>query len=104
MDNSSFEKSMQQATDTIVKKADDISELVQIENLITPEFMQSHSKFKNVGELFSSAGFELNSQTDLSTIPYDEFNAFISQHTDFNSWEELYTEAGNQYLIKNFKF
>lgn len=66
---------------------------VPMSEVITPEFLSSCSRFASLEELFAASGFKVDSSEDFKAIPDDEWDAFIRQHTNFETWQEMLGEA-----------
>lgn len=71
---------------------------VKLTDTLNPEFVSSHSKFSNLEALFAASGFKTDSREDFAAIPDDEWDKFISENTDFSSWEEMQRVGGAAYM------
>lgn len=67
---------------------------VPIHELLTPEFLQQHSKFRNVNEMFANSGFFIETAEDFARIPERDWDTFIRLKTSFATWKELSQAAG----------
>ncbi|UXI04666.1 hypothetical protein [Photobacterium sp. TY1-4] len=63
---------------------------IDIEDLISDDFLSRNSSFTRHSDLFESANLPLSSETDLES---DEWKLYISKHTKFDSWHELKSAA-----------
>tara|TARA_R100000353_G_scaffold166904_1_gene128671 strand:+ start:1077 stop:1241 length:165 start_codon:yes stop_codon:yes gene_type:complete len=50
--------------------------------------------------LFEASGFKVESKEDFESIPDDEWEAFITQNTSFDSWLEMQKAAMAAYTKK----
>lgn len=73
---------------------------VQLGDLFTPEFIQSHSKCNDLDDLFKAAGYNIQSIEDIEAIDDEEWDAFIKENTDFDSWQEMRSHAVADYARK----
>ena len=88
--------------DELAKNLDRMSgtQDVPIEDLLTPEFVSSHTKFANIEEMFEASGFKIKSQDDFAAIPDADWDAFIRSISAFSDWESMLGEAGAEWATK----
>ncbi|HEY3270758.1 MAG TPA: hypothetical protein VGJ89_06045 [Geothrix sp.] len=67
---------------------------VPMSEALTPEFLSLCFRFVSLEEMFSASGFKVDSPEDFKAIPDDEWNAFIRQHTRFDTWQEMLGKTG----------
>ena len=84
----------QRKIDALVKKVETEEIQVPIHELLTPEFLQSYSSFRNVNDMFANSGFFIETAEDFARIPQKDWDAFIRAKTSFSSWKELSQAAG----------
>lgn len=72
--------------------------------LFSPEFMIDYTQFSSFEEFLSAGGFEVNSQEDFESIPDEVMDAHVANTTEFDSWEEMFSKAGEQYIAKKLGF
>ena len=73
---------------------------VPMNELLTPEFVSSHTAFANADEMFSASGFKIESQEDFAAIPEDKWNEFIRSASSFTDWNLMLGEAGKAWAAK----
>ncbi|NWA81650.1 hypothetical protein [Pseudomonas sp. D2002] len=86
--------------DRLLKNAKEMEGAHQVKliDTLNPEFVSSHSKFSDLETLFAASGFKIDSPEDFAAIPDDEWDKFISENTDFTSWEEMQRSGGIKYM------
>ncbi|MBD8669789.1 hypothetical protein OQ519_25060 [Pseudomonas lurida] len=86
--------------DQLLKNAKDLegTHQVKLTDTLNPEFVSSHSRFSDLEALFAASGFKIDSLEDFAAIPDDEWDKFISENTDFTSWEEMQRSGGTAYM------
>lgn len=77
---------------------------VQIQDILTPEFISQNSNFNDLSELLESSGFKIDSQSDFENIPQNELDTFIDKETTFSSWEDMLSDAGVSWTRKQLGF
>ena len=82
------------------KRLDSVSGPVQFNELFPPSFMKKYTNYSSINELFEHSGFILETQEDLSAIPEDELDLYLSKVTKFSSWSEMKQCAGQLYIKK----
>lgn len=73
---------------------------VLMTELLSPEFVSSHTKFANAEEMFEASGFKIESQNDFAAIPDAEWDAFIRSISSFSDWQSMLGEAGSVWAAK----
>lgn len=81
-------------------ESDEITGETDVLSLFTSDFMSRYTKFDNLVDFIAASGQDFTSQDSWSSIQDGEINSFIQQNSDFDSWEDMYTTAGNEFLQK----
>lgn len=71
---------------------------IPLEEMFTPEFMGLYTEFQNIEQFFEASPWEVNSEEDFEEIPEEEFDQYVSEHTDFPNWGVMQETAGKRYL------
>lgn len=71
---------------------------VPLNELMPSGFIQKHSKFDSLDSLIKASGFNVQTEADFKAIPAQEWNQFIALNTNFDSWQEMLSEAGRLYI------
>lgn len=87
----------------IEKHAKEPMGMVSFNDLFTPSFMTSFTKFSNFNELLEAGKFNVKSLEDFMAIQDAKFDVFINKTTKFKTWEKMQTAAVNEYLKKGSK-
>lgn len=82
----------------------DSLENLDIDKLLTNDFIKEHTSFNSVSELLDKLGLDNLSHEALDKLPVDKINGLIQDHTNFNSWEDLLKEAGKKLLGDKLPF
>jgi len=77
---------------------------VSFEELFIEDFMTSNTQFSSLDELLENGKYDVNSPEDFKAIFGDAFDAYISEVTEFASWEEMLEEATTQYAVGQLGF
>ena len=95
--------------DELAKKLDDLGkqagaldgqQSVPMNELLTPEFVSSHTAFANADEMFNASGFKIESQEDFAAIPDAKWDEFIRSASPFTDWSSMLGEAGKAWAAK----
>ena len=83
--------------DKFKKKVDSISgnRTVQMQDLITHDFISKHSMFNSLDEFFSLCN--IHTEQEFKDFPDSEMDKFVSLNTDFSSWQEMLSSATAEY-------
>mgnify|MGYP003384897349 CR=1 FL=1 len=74
---------------------------VSLGELFNPEFMAANTDFQSVGEMFERSGFKCDSLEDVEAIPDEEWDAFVSANTRFETWSGMRELALGQFFKKS---
>jgi len=71
---------------------------ISIPDLLNEDFVSEHTKFRDAQQLFDESGFEINSAEDFKAIPDADWDKYIAQISDFESWNEMLKAAMAMYV------
>lgn len=71
-----------------------------IKELFNDEFMSQHTKSSNISDFFEASGFDFSSQEAFQNVDVDKLDKYISENSDFSSWNEMKSVAG-KLIIQN---
>lgn len=74
---------------------------VDVLSLFTHDFMSRYTKFDNLVDFIAASGQDVTSQSAWNSIQDGVIDEFIQQNSDFESWVDMYTAAGNEFLQRN---
>lgn len=77
---------------------------IPINDLLNVSFMKKYTSFSNFDDFLDASGFVVNSQEDFEAIPDDEFDEYVSNNTNFASWDDMLTTATDAYVSEHFGF
>lgn len=93
-----FEKKLDQMQKNAEKIEGDNQ--VPFKDLFNPKFMQKHTKFNSFDSFLEASPFTVKTQEDFDAIPKDEFDTYINENTSFDSWNDMFTTARNDWIEK----
>jgi hypothetical protein len=76
---------------------------VSFKELFDIGFMDRNSEFQNIEQFFLHYNFKVNTKDDLNNLNEEQLNEAVRLSTKFASWDEMYKNATNEYLIKKLK-
>lgn len=82
-----------------LKKVDG-SHTYTFKELFNNDFIASHTEFKNISDFLSASGLDFSSQESFRNLNINELDKYISENSDFNSWEEMKSTATKELLSK----
>jgi hypothetical protein len=71
---------------------------IPIPDLLTEDFVSEHTKFRDAQKIFDESGFEINNAEDFKAIPDDDWDKYIAQISDFESWSEMLKAATAEHV------
>lgn len=84
----------------VEKNAKQSMGMVSFNDLFTPSFMTSYTKFPSFKELLDAGKFNVKSLQDFTAILDAKFDVFINKTTKFKTWEKMQSAAVDEYLKK----
>ncbi|MGI6349911.1 MAG: hypothetical protein ACOXZ0_08410 [Eubacteriales bacterium] len=98
-----FEKDLSKIFKSIEGKVEAVTGEVAITKVFTDQFMRQNTSFQSFEAFINAAYPNGFSETHLSGLQSGALDVFISQNSKFKSWGELYTAAGEKYILDNIK-
>jgi len=71
---------------------------VRVEEILTPDFVQAHTRYGSVDEWFAASPFKIETREDLEAIPDEAWGEYVRTTTDFDAWQEMLEAAGAHYV------
>ena len=68
---------------------------VSMAEILTDEFVSSHSKYAGFDELLADIG--VTTAEEFTAMPDEKFDAFLVANTDFESWQDMQQQAASAY-------
>ncbi|MCR5176243.1 MAG: hypothetical protein K6C05_05275 [Anaerovibrio sp.] len=73
-------------------------------NELFPEaFMHQHTKAASIDNFLIEGGYDSDDES-FNAIPEDEFNEYVKNNSDFNSWDDMKKSATIIYLSEKYGF
>ena len=73
---------------------------VTFNQLFQPAFMAKYTQFRTINEMVEKSPFKVESEEDFKNIPDKEWDNYVKEKTSFQSWDEMMSKAGQEYLGK----
>jgi hypothetical protein len=90
---------LQRTLKNISNRASTLGGTHKLSDVLTPSFIQQHSRFKSVEELIEASGFAAKNTEEFVAVPSDQRDPFIRANTTYRSWDEM-LQAGSQIWVK----
>lgn len=68
--------------------------------LFNDEFVSQHTRFSNISDFLEPSGLDFSSQEAFRNIDTNALDKYISENSNFSSWEEMKSVAGKQIIEK----
>lgn len=96
-----FEKSLQNVVDT-VESINGVE--IDLNDLLSPSFMSRHSNFSSFSEFMEAGNFHYENAEEFEAIPDESLDAFVKSQTDFETWEDMLSEAATEHVSSMLDF
>jgi hypothetical protein len=73
---------------------------IPFDELFPASFMSKYTDSSSIEELIQKGNFDIKSQEDFEKIPDDKMNSFIEMHTSFLTWNQMITNASEEWSIR----
>lgn len=97
-----IQKALKSYTGDIEKRINYISGEIPLEKILTPSFFKKHTKFKDL-TVFANNSTCSTSDMFVEYLENGDLDSYISDNSSFNSWNEMYKTAAEEYLLNNLK-
>ena len=79
------------------KKAEELGrgKEIPLPELFPDAFIKQYTDFQSIQAMVDASGIK-----NLEEIGDEEFSKFVSTHTRFGSWEEMYKKASSEYIAR----
>jgi len=77
---------------------------VSLAELFPPSFMRSRTDFQTIDEMVDASDFQVESAEDLDSIPEDEWDRFVADRTEFESWKDMQGAAVEEWVASKLGF
>lgn len=93
---------LEKTLDNMIKGAEELDgeNHISFDELFPQKFMLEHSTFSTFFDFLEAGGFKVDSQEDFDAIPDEEFDTYISNSTQFDSWDEMIGVATEVYAYR----
>ena len=76
---------------------------VRFDELFPDGFIQKHSDFKSLKQLFEHGGFDCRRPEQLYALDMKRLDKYISENTDFESWKDMKLAAEVALVLRKIK-
>ena len=94
-----------QSLDNLAKKAEELSgsREVTFAELFSDEFISSNTNATTMNEFLGNSGFDVSSTESFLAIPDEDWNRYVMENSDFESWEDMQRAAAAEYYRNQFE-
>jgi len=71
---------------------------IPLEDILNPKFMKRHSNTVFLDAFFKQGGFSINCRNYLNSISGDILDKYVSETTNFNTFEDMISSAIDEFL------
>ncbi len=73
---------------------------IPFDELFPASFISNYTDSSSIEELLQKGDFDIKSQEDFEKIPDDKMDSFIAMHTSFLTWNQMFTKASEEWLVR----
>lgn len=77
---------------------------VPLGELLHPRFMQRHTQFSALAEMFEASPWSVETVEDFAAIPQSELDSFVAETTNFNTWRDMTITAAQKWALSKLGF
>lgn len=71
---------------------------VTFDELFPADFMKTYTEFDSIQALFKASPWSVETGADFEAIPEDEFDRYVADHSEFDSWEAMLSAAAREWI------
>ncbi|MFD1633096.1 hypothetical protein ACOZ4L_12135 [Haloplanus ruber] len=72
---------------------------VESDTFFSQEFMRAHTEFDSFTAFCTQSPWSLNGASDVQGAPRDRLNEYVRATTEFETWEDMKTQAAEEEII-----
>lgn len=84
----------------LVDRLERIGGELPMTDLYPPVFMRTYTEFGCFRAFMDASPWLIESAEDFDSIPSIAFDRYVSEHTDFASWDAMLRVAGREYVLR----
>ena len=69
--------------------------------ILMDSFVDRHTKFSSAQQLIDESGFEIQSVEEFNAIPAEQWDSFIANSSEFDSWDDMLEAIVSEYSKRN---
>ncbi len=96
-------KEQYEALKPAARYVEDVSDATLLD-VFTDSFMREWTRFRSRDQFFSYAGWDVETPEDLSAVPEDEFESYVTRYTVFDDREKMLNKAGEEWVVQKLGF
>lgn len=77
---------------------------VDFKDLFTQNFMTKYTNFNNISEFFEESPFEFKTQEEFESIDENQLDEYVRKQSKLDSWQDMFSTAGKEYVAKKLGF
>lgn len=71
---------------------------VSFDELFPTDFMETYTEFGSIEAFLEASPWTVESDADFEAIPGDEFDEYVDDHTEFDTWEAMLSAAAREWI------
>lgn len=80
------------------------SQRVSSDAVISQPFMRDHTEFDSFVDFVDRCPWSITNPSSIREVPRDELDDYVATTTDFETWEEMETQAAEEALVEQHLF
>lgn len=89
--------------DELQKTAENLDgQQIPFDELFPQSFMQRYTDAENIDVFFDRSSWDIQDQEDFEAISEIELDRYVDQHSQFRTWEQMKSKAGEQWVKRQF--
>lgn len=72
---------------------------INSDEFFSQPFMQDHTEFDSFRAFYQQSPWALESPSEIQQVPSTQLDEYVSNTTDFETWEEMKTKAAEEALL-----
>jgi hypothetical protein len=89
---------VEQITEHFEQIVDQVEGEYDLVDVLDESFMQEHTDFSSLEELFEAGGWDVEQQADFEDIPQAELDSLVAERSDFDTWDEMVKTGFDHYV------
>lgn len=90
--------------DELNQKAEQLSGTYDFDEIFPKSYMQSVSEYDSIEDFLKASPETITNAEEFEKADEAVLDVFVSENTNFSTWQEMFNDASSQFVIEKLRF